>query len=105
MLKNILQISLLVFAAQIVLLGQFGKNKVQYKYFDWYYIQTNHFDIYFTYNGETLAEFTAFASEDALAKIQESFDYSVNNRITLIIYNSQNDFQETNVTDTYLVKE
>ncbi len=83
-------------------LAQFGQNKVQYKYFEWYYIQTNHFDIYFTDNGETLAEFTAYAAEDALSKIQSSFDYSINNRITLIIYNSQNDFQETNVTDYYL---
>lgn len=102
MLKKILNILLLVFAAQFILFAQFGKNKVQYKYFDWYYIQTSHFDVFFTNNGETLAEFTAFAAEDALTKIQDSFDYSVNNRITLIIYNSQNDFQETNVTDTYL---
>ena len=80
MLKNILKTMLFIFAAQTVLFAQFGKNKVQYKYFDWYYIQTSHFDIYFTNNGETLAEFTAFASEDALMKIQDSFDYSVNNR-------------------------
>lgn len=102
MLKHILKIVLLVVFTQSILFAQFGKNKVQYKYFDWYYVQTKHFDIYFTNDGETLAEFTAYASEDALAKIQESFDYSINSRITLIIYNSQNDFQETNVTDSYL---
>ncbi len=100
--KFILKIFLLFVFFQPLLLAQFGQNKVQYKYFDWYYIQTNHFDIYFTDDGETLAEFTAFASEDALSNIQESFNYSINNRITLIIYNSQNDFQETNVTDSYL---
>jgi len=102
MIKIFLKILAIVLLAQYFLFAQFGKNKVQYKYFDWYYIQTKHFDIYFANNGETLAEFTAHASEDALAKIQESFKYSINNRITLIIYNSQNDFQETNVTDTYL---
>ena len=85
MLKKILNILLLVLAAQVFLFAQFGKNKVQYKYFDWYYIQTSHFDIFFTNKGETLAEFTAYAAEDALSKIQDSFDYSVNNRITLII--------------------
>jgi Tol biopolymer transport system component len=102
MLKFILKILTLTILAQICLFAQFGKNKVQYKYFDWYYIQTKHFDIYFTNDGETLAEFTSHAAEDALVKIQESFRYSINNRITIIVYNSQNDFQETNVTDYYL---
>src|SRR3989304_4196305 len=85
-----------------IIFGQFGKNKVQYKDFDWYYIQTDHFDIYFSQNGETLAEFTSKAAENALTSIQKSFNYKINNRITLIIYNSQNDFQETNVIDQYL---
>jgi hypothetical protein len=102
MIKPIIKILALIFIVQISLFAQFGKNKVQYKYFDWYYIQTKNFDIYFNNNGETLAEFTAHASEDALAKIQKSFKYSINNRITIIVYNSQNDFQETNVTDYYL---
>jgi Tol biopolymer transport system component len=102
MIKSIIKIIALIFIVQIGLFAQFGKSKVQYKYFDWYYIQTKHFDIYFNNNGETLAEFTAHSAEDALIKIEDSFKHSINNRITLIIYNSQNDFQETNVTDYYL---
>jgi len=84
------------------LFAQFGQNKVQYKNFTWYYIQTEHFDIYFSQNGSHLAEFTSKAAEDALISIQQSFNYRINNRITIIIYNSTNDFQETNVTDEYL---
>ncbi|MCW8961825.1 MAG: peptidase MA family metallohydrolase, partial [Ignavibacteriaceae bacterium] len=101
-MKIILRIFALIFLTQVCLFAQFGKNKVQYKYFDWYYVQTKHFDIYFANGGETLAEFTTHIAEDALSKIQESFKYSINNRVTVIVYNSQNDFQETNVTDTYL---
>ena len=82
--------------------AQFGKNKVQYKDFTWYYIQTDHFDIYFTQDGPKLAEFAAKVSEEALSSIQKSFKYRINNRISLIVYNSQNDFQETNITDQYL---
>lgn len=102
MIKFIIKIIFMILLVQMSLFAQFGKNKVQYKYFDWYYIQTKHFDIYFTNDGEMLAEFTAHAAEDALSKIQESFRHSINNRITIIVYNSQNDFQETNVTDYYL---
>ena len=102
MLKRIINLFVIVILTQGIAYAQFGKNKVQYKSFEWYYIQTKHFDIYFSDGGDMLAEFTAYAAEDALAKIQESFKYDVNNRVTIIIYNSQNDFQETNVTDTYL---
>lgn len=101
-MKYLLKILFLFAFIQNLAFAQFGQNKVQYKYFDWYYIQTEHFDIYFASGGETLAEFTSFAAEDALAKLQDSFNYNINSRITLIIYNSQNDFQETNVTDSYL---
>ena len=87
-----------------VSLAQFGQNKVNYKNFDWFYIQTRHFDIYFSKGGEKIAEFTAAVSEDALNHIQKDISYQVNNRITLIVYNSHSDFQETNVTDEYTGK-
>lgn len=83
-------------------LAQFGKNKVHIKDYDWYYIQTKHFDIYFAQDGESLTEFTAKAAEDAVASIQNTFNYRINNRITIIIFNSQNAFQENNIIDEYL---
>jgi Tol biopolymer transport system component len=82
--------------------AQFGQNKVQYKDFTWYYIQTDHFDIYFAQHGENLAEFTSKIAEESLDSIQQSFNYRINNRVSIIVYNSQNDFQETNITDQYL---
>jgi Tol biopolymer transport system component len=92
----------LVFVSSFNLFAQFGKNKVQYKDYTWYYIQTDHFDIYFNEGGETLTEFTAQAAEDALKSIQNTFNYRISSRITIIVYNSQNDFQETNVVDVDL---
>lgn len=97
--KSLLFIFLLT---AIQIFAQFGQNKVQYKEFDWYYIQTKHFDIYFSSQGKKIAEFASKAAEDALDKLQNNFDYLINNRITLIIYNSHNDFQETNTTYSYL---
>ena len=95
-------ISILLVVLVNIAFAQFGKNKVHTKEFDWSYIQTDHFDIYFANGGETLTEFAADAAEKAIASIQNSFNYQVNSRITIIVYNSQNDFQETNVTDEYL---
>jgi len=58
--------------------------------------------VYFSQKGGKLAEFTASVAEDALKSIEKSFNYKINNRVSIIIYNSHNDFQETNVTDEYL---
>ena len=93
---------IIFFVASTFIFGQFGQNKVQYKDYDWIYIQTKHFDIYFTEEGKINAEFAAAAAEEALEDIHEKLDYQINNRISLIIYNSHNDFQETNTTDSYL---
>lgn len=102
MMKRILIFVPLFLLMTISAFAQFGKNKVQYKDLDWYYIQTRHFDIFFSTKGERLAEFTARAAEDALTSIEKNINYKINNRITLIVYNSHNDFQETNVIDEYL---
>jgi Tol biopolymer transport system component len=82
--------------------GQFGKNKVQYTKFNYYFIQSDHFDLYFTDGGESLAEVTAAAAESAYTRISRSFRYQLVNRIPIIIYNSHNDFQQTNVVGEYL---
>ncbi|MBX7215562.1 MAG: biopolymer transporter Tol [Candidatus Kapabacteria bacterium] len=82
---------------------QFGKNKLQYRAFTWKYIQTDHFDIYYYDDaGLNLAKFTANVSEHALAEIQEHWRYRINARVAIILYNSKNDFQQTNVISEYL---
>jgi WD40 repeat protein len=80
----------------------FGRNKVQYRNFEWYYIQSEHFDVYFTEGGEYLAKFTADAAEAAYATIRKDFRYDINNRIAFIVYKSHNDFQQNNVINEYL---
>lgn len=80
----------------------FGQNKVQYKEFHWKYLQTKHFDIYFSQGGEKLAEFTAHEIEKALNNMSENIDYHISNRIPVVVYNSHNDFQQNNVVDEYL---
>ena len=91
-----------VFVASSFTFGQFGKNRVHYRQHDWLYIQTKHFDIYFSEEGKDAAEFAAKSAEDAIENIHERLNYQINNRIALIVYNSHNEFQETNTSDSYL---
>jgi Tol biopolymer transport system component len=82
---------------------QFGKNKVQYRKFDWHYIQSDHFDIYFYDSaGAYLAQFAAGVAENALEQVQDNWRYRITNRVSVIIYNSKNDFQQTNVVGMYM---
>ncbi len=82
--------------------GQFGQNIVQYENFDWNYIQSKHFDIYYYEKGRKHAEFTAKEAEIAYLKIADRLNWSLKNRVSIIIYNSHNDFQQTNVIDSYM---
>jgi Tol biopolymer transport system component len=103
-MKNKFLILFFLLLAVSEIFAQFGQNKVNYKDYDWLYIQTKHFDVYFIKGAEAIAEFTAAESEKALAKTQNDINYQIQNRISLIVYNSHNDFQETNVTDEYLTR-
>lgn len=82
--------------------SQFGKNKVQYKVFDWKFIQSKHFDVYFSQGGYDLAQYTAFVAESSLASLSKNLDYNITARIPLVVFNSHNEFQQNNVIDEYL---
>lgn len=80
----------------------FGKNKVIYKNYKWRYLQSKHFDIYFYEGGRELAEFTAEVAETAYVQLKRDFRYQIRERIVFIVYNSHNDWQQTNVVIAYL---
>ncbi len=80
----------------------FGKNKVQYANFEWKYIQSPHFDVYYYDGGEQIAAFTAETAEQSLPSIEHTLRYDLGSRVAIILYNSHNDFQQTNAVGEYL---
>ncbi len=82
--------------------AKFGKNKVQYKTIEWSYLQTPHFDIYFYEGGEHVAQYAADIAEKSYNHIAFQLNWQLSKRISIILYNSHNDFQQTNVTLSYL---
>ena len=80
----------------------FGQNKVQYKNFKWQYIQTRHFDIYFTDKMYETAKPAAAILESSYVVVTDQLDYRVHHRIPVFIYNSPNDFQQTNIVPDLL---
>jgi len=77
---------------------QFGKNKVQYSRKRWHYIRSEHFDVYFYEGGEKLASFAADVAESTYVRLRRDFRYDLRERVPIIVYNSHNDFEQTNVT-------
>ncbi len=76
----------------------YGKNRVQYEDFEWRFLQSKHFDVY--YYGEKnykLAEFASMSVESAYRQLRDDFDHELSDRISVIIYDSHNDFSQTNV--------
>ena len=55
---------------KITLAQYYGVNKVQYKDFQWHFIQSEHFDVYFYEGGYDLAIFTIEVAESAYVGYQ-----------------------------------
>jgi len=80
----------------------FGKNKVRYKDFDWNYIQTRHFDIYFYEDAYPTAQFAATVLESSYVEVSRELYYKLQRRVPVFLYNSHNDFQQTNIAPSLI---
>lgn len=75
----------------------FGKNRVQYKQFDWKYISTKHFHIYYYQEGANLAHNTARIAEEEYNRITSIIGYTPFHKTNLIVYNSPGDLRQSNI--------
>ena len=80
----------------------FGRNKVQYRAFDFQVIQTPHFDIYFYEQERTAALDAARMAERAYARLSRVLQHEFRERKPIILYASHSDFQQTNATGELL---
>jgi len=80
----------------------FGQNKVNYENFNWSFIRSENFDVYYYGDNKDLAVYTAETAERALVQVDEELNWHITERIAIIVYESHNNFQQTNVTTQYL---
>lgn len=99
-MKLIINIALFILAFANA--QSFGQNKVQYRDFDWNYIQTSHFDLYYYGGQQELAEFAAEIAEKSYEQISVHLRWDLKKRVSIMVYNSHNDFQQTNVVGAYM---
>ena len=85
-------------AAQTPYIPYYGKNRPRYVTFEWHIYKTDHFDIFYYPELEKhLARVTGYA-ESAYQKISADLKHDLGNRIPLILYKTQADFQLQNIT-------
>ncbi|AFH49435.1 WD40 domain protein beta propeller [Ignavibacterium album JCM 16511] len=80
----------------------FGRNKVQYEDFDWKILRTEHFNIYYYGEMETVAKVGAAYAEEIYSELAEKLNHVVIRKIPLIFYNTSIHFQQTNVTPGFI---
>ena len=92
----------ILFGVNLLIAQSFGQNKVQYRNFDWSFITSPHFDIYYYGDASDLAQYTAEKGEEAYEQISKHLRWTLRKRVPIIIYHSHNDFQQTNVVLPYM---
>lgn len=84
-------------APQAVNAQHFGRNKVQYRAFDFQIIKTEHFDVYFYEDERQAALDAARMLERGYARFTRVLQHEFKERKPVILYASQTDYQQTNV--------
>lgn len=75
----------------------FGKNRVQFKEFQWTFYKYDNYDIYFYLGGKELAQYTARYMEENLEEIEDQLDTSLDDKMQFIIYNTLTDLKQSNI--------
>ncbi len=75
----------------------FGKNKVQYRDFDWKIYHATHFDVYYYTAEEALLEKVVSFAESAYDRLSREFDFQIQEPTPLIFYESHAAFEQNNI--------
>ena len=78
-------------------LERFGKNRIQYRSFDWKTIRTSNFEIYYYQDGTQIANLTAQYAESEFDRITELLGYTPYNRVKIFLFNSPSEQAQSNI--------
>jgi len=76
---------------------EFGKNRIQYREFTWFYYPSENFEVYYYIGGEDLAQYTLMACERNLKEMQQFFDFTIDEKIEVLSYLNQSEFRQSNL--------
>lgn len=77
----------------------FGRNKVQYRTFDFRILKTGHFDVYYYPEEADAARIVGRLAERWRARLNAFFEHELTGRQTIILYATASHFRQTNAID------
>jgi len=83
--------------AQTAYVPYFPQNRVRYDKFEWMIYKTDHFEIYFYPALEPHLERVASYAESAYQRISGELKHDLGDRVPLVIFKTQSEFQENNI--------
>jgi len=78
-------------------LERFGKNRIQYRSFDWKIIRTSNFEIYYYQDGSQIANLTAQYAESEFDRVTELLGYTPYNRVKIFLFNAPEELAQSNI--------
>jgi hypothetical protein len=96
--------ALLLAAPAPVLAQKFGKNKITYENFDWHVYKAPHFDVYYYPEEEAFLEQVVSYAESAYVTLSQGLQHEIRFRIPLIYYKTHAEFEQTNITMSFLTE-
>ena len=78
-------------------IDQFGKNRVQYQSFDWKYVTSDNFEIYYYEGGYEMALLTARYAESDFGRMTQFLGFAPYNKTKIFVYRSIGELQQSNI--------
>ncbi|MBK8500498.1 MAG: PD40 domain-containing protein [Flavobacteriales bacterium] len=76
---------------------EYGKNRVQYQDFLWQQYRFQDMEVFFYKEGRDMARYTAQAAQHHLKELEKEMDFTLDERLQFIVYNSLTDFRQSNI--------
>jgi Tol biopolymer transport system component len=75
----------------------FGKNRIQYKDFVWTYLDYERYRVYSYQGGNEISKYVSVSMAKQLAMLEKRLDSQYEDKISVLVYNNQNDFKQSNL--------
>lgn len=75
----------------------FGKNKIQYRDFEWSSLSGPNFEVYYSVGGRELGVYAATIAEQTIRQVEDYLNYRADGRYQILIYNNISDLNQTNL--------
>lgn len=75
----------------------FGKNKIQYRDFEWSSLKGPNFEVFYNVGGRELGVYTATIAEETIRQVEDFMNYRADGRYQILIYNNISDLNQSNL--------